>query len=90
MATPDAPPLTERQVEELIAALRTWAERHPAPDNPVISFAGSSPMTPRQLPLEVKERSTDGEAFLRLVQFGLEVMPFDEIVKRFVEPSTRG
>jgi hypothetical protein len=83
MADPDAPPLTREQVQRLVLALRSWAERHPAPDDPVLSFAGSKVLSPKQLAVEVASNTPDGEVFLRVVRFGLEVMPFEEIISRF-------
>jgi hypothetical protein len=90
MAIPNEPPLTQEQVQQLVLALRTWVEWHPAPDNPVLSFAGSTALTPRQLAREVGEQSADGLAFLRLVHFGLEVMSFDEILQGFLLPRSPG
>jgi hypothetical protein len=83
MAKPNAPELTPQKIDQLASALRDWAERHPNPDAPLLAFAGSTVLTPKQLASEVKERSEDGKAFLRMVQFGLEVMPFEEILARF-------
>jgi hypothetical protein len=77
-------PLNEDQVQVLVRALGEWAESHPRPNNPVIAFADGEALTPRQLVLEVRERTPNGEAFLRMVQCGLEVMPFDQIISGFV------
>jgi hypothetical protein len=84
MAKPDAPELTPAQVERLTSALRIWAERHPAPDDPLLAFAGSTVVTPRGLPEEIDARTANGLAFLRMVQFGCEVEPFERILARFL------
>lgn len=84
MAIPDAPPLTQEQIQRLVLALRSWAARHPAPDDPVLSFAGSATLSPRQLAIDAAENTPDGQAFFRMVRFGMEVMSFDEIIARFL------
>ena len=83
MAKPEAPELSTKQIALLLMALRAWAEHHPAPDDPVLSFVGAGVLTPRQLASEVAERTANGRAIIRMVQFGLEVMPFEAIIERF-------
>ncbi|MBE0533279.1 MAG: hypothetical protein IH626_20860 [Rhodospirillales bacterium] len=82
MVEPAAPDLTPEQIEQLSAALAHWAERHPRPNMPVIGFAYSGlPLTPIQLAQAVRERSQEGWAFLRVVRFGMEVAPFEAILR---------
>jgi hypothetical protein len=80
MAIPTAPPLAPNQIERLAAALRDWVGRHPQPDEPVLAFAGSRALTPRELAGAVAQQSDDGRDFVRLVQFGLEVASFEAIL----------
>jgi hypothetical protein len=85
MAKPETPDLSTADIDRLVLALRSWAERHPAADEPLLSFAGAEVLTPRQLADEVEGRTTNGLAFIRMVHFGTEVMPFEEIIARFGE-----
>lgn len=80
MAIPAASPLTPNQIQRLAAALRDWAGHHPQPDEPILAFAGSSALTPRDLAGAVAQQSDDGRDFVRLVQFGLEVASFETIL----------
>ncbi len=85
MASPTSDPLTDTQVEVLVFGLHRWAERHPYPDTPLLAFAGVTPVTPRQMASEIEARSDSGLALLRMFQFGLEMMPFDDLLGRFIE-----
>jgi hypothetical protein len=80
MAVPVAAPLTPNQIEQLAAALRDWAGRHPQPDEAVLGFVGSQALSPRELAGAVAQQSPDGRDFVRLVQFGLEVTSFETIL----------
>ena len=80
MATPDAPPLTSGQIARLAAALLEWAGRHPEPDTPVLEFAGATPLSPRDIANAVAQMSEDGRNFVRMVQFGQEVVSFEGIL----------
>ena len=88
MAVPSAAPLSPEQTEELQFALHKWVERHPTPDDPVLSFVGGNVLSPRQLVSEIAQSTPDSRAFLRMVRFGLEVMPFDRIVAQFAGDAT--
>jgi len=83
MAEPRARELSLAQIDLLAIAVRAWVERHPAPDDPLLSFAGSTVLSPRQLGSDIAEETVNGQAFLRMVRFGVEVMPFEVIIARF-------
>ena len=88
MATPDAPALTSEQIARLADALREWARRHPEPDTPVLEFAGATPLSPREIANAVAQLSEDGRNFVRMVEFGQEVVPFEGILAGLT--GTRG
>jgi hypothetical protein len=87
MAIPDSPELTSKQIQQLVVALRVWVKRHPRPDVPFLSFVGSRPLSPRQISSAVAQGTKEGEDFLRMVRFGIEVESFERIVIGFSGPG---
>jgi hypothetical protein len=87
----DPKTLSTEQLQRLAKALEVWVERHPAPDDPVLSFIGGKPLTPRQIVGEVTRNTPDGQMFLRMVHIGLEVLTFEQLLAGFViEPNAGG
>ena len=83
MPEPDAPSLDDTQIEMLAEALESWAKNHPRPEMPVIGFAEGPSLAPSQVANEVRKRSEAGLKFIRMVRFGMEVRPFEQIVRSF-------
>lgn len=56
-------PLNEWQVRALSLALRRWAERHPEPHRPLISFGGDRPVSASELARAVQPYPDGKEAY---------------------------
>jgi hypothetical protein len=82
-------PLTEEQRSRLSEALSLWAESHPRRNDPLIAFADGEALSPMQIAVAVSQRTSNGEAFVRMVEFGLEVEPFERIVAGFTRSDFR-
>jgi hypothetical protein len=89
MAQLGARPLTEEQRSRLSEALFLWAESHPRRNDPLIAFADGGALSPMQIAVEVRQRTLNGEAFVRMVQCGLEVESFERIVAGFARSDFR-
>lgn len=61
--------------EVLAQALIEWAARHPRPDLPLISTAEGQTFTPRQLAIEVPERTAFGRLQLRALRLLADAEP---------------
>lgn len=82
------PPLDDWQVWALSRALRDWADRHPEPHRPLISFGGDRFVSANELAEAVQfppEREAGypsqgevGRRYLRMVQMVMLEMPFEE------------
>jgi hypothetical protein len=85
VSEPTAPPLETEQLLRLRKQVGKWAACHPEPDRPVLGFADGSSISPRELANLLRGPMEDVRVrqFLRMVQFGLEVASFDEILRRF-------
>ena len=86
---PDDRPLDDHEVFALAQALRRWANRHPDPDRPLISFGGERFVSASELaeavqfPFNREERYWDDrervrQQYLRMVQLVLLETPFEE------------
>lgn len=84
--------------ERITEAIRTWAENHPHPDEPVFMSTNGKLFTPVELAREVGERTEVGRQHLRmfrhLAQVDKEIGP-DGLVRMFEsshtpKPATRG
>ena len=53
---------------KLTKAIVRWAERHPCPDEPVLSLAGGRSFTPSELAREVVERTAFGKKQLAVLR----------------------
>lgn len=60
--------LTDAEVSTLVSALYRWASRHPAPDEPVFGYAGTRFVSPRELVVEVEQRSEIGRQYIADVE----------------------
>lgn len=85
MSPLDLPVLSESQVAELADTLTRWARAHPNRDRPVVAFAGGRALAPSQIAAEVRERTPDGIAFVRMIRCGMEVASFEDILKSFTD-----
>lgn len=52
----------------ITSALLTWADKHPYPDDPVLSIADGKTFTPRELAREVQHRTEFGKKQLEVLR----------------------
>lgn len=83
---PQVADLTERDADAVLDALRRQSRRDPGRLGRV-GFAGSRMLTSAELADAVARRSPDGERFLRMVRYGTEVMPLDQVLARLTGES---
>jgi NTE family protein len=77
----EAADLTERDANAVLDALRRRSRRDPG-QQVRVGFAGSRVLTSEELADAVARRTPDGERFLRMVRYGTEVMPLDQVLSR--------
>ena len=83
---PQAADLTEREADAVLAALRLRSSRDPG-QQVRVGFTGPRLLTSAELADAVARRTPDGERFLRMVRYGTEVMPLDEVLSGLVGES---
>ena len=76
---PQAADLTEQDADAVLDALRRRSRRDPG-QGLRVGFAGSRMLTSAELADAVARRTPDGERFLRMVRYGTEVMPLDQVL----------
>ena len=79
LVRPRAADLTEPETDAVLDVLRRRSRRDPG-QQVRVGFAGSRLLTPAELADAVARRTPDGERFLRMVRYGTEVMPLDEVL----------
>jgi len=73
---------------QLRVALKAWVDHHPERDKPAISVANAGQFSPRQIYNEVVEESEFGEFFIRLVEHGIKITSFNDVLAGF-SPDSR-
>jgi NTE family protein len=77
---PEAADLTEQDADRVLDALRRQSRRDPR-QRVRVGFE-SRMLTSAELADAVARRTPDGECFLRMVKYGTEVMPLDQVLSR--------
>jgi hypothetical protein len=60
--------LSDDEVSLVVSALDRWANKHPRPDDPVFGYAGTRFVSPRELVVEVRQRSEIGRQYIADVE----------------------
>jgi type III restriction enzyme len=69
--------------QELERVIRDWAERHPAPDAPVLMIADDRTLSPRQFALAVRGVTEDGELIRALLAGAARSHSLDAVLESF-------
>lgn len=75
--------MDKADVDRVVYAIDVWAERQPSPDDPAIAL-GNQVFSPRQLASQVKDHTSAGDLFLKIVENGLPESSLDEVVHSFL------
>jgi hypothetical protein len=76
---------SDTQIQDIKTTLQYWAENHPSPDIPIMEFVVSSSdnaLSPRQISIEVSNRTQVGERIIEMIRIGTEVTDSLEVILR--------
>ena len=80
--------LTATENQQIVAALKAWAET--APDEPTIGFLGDGELLrPSEIVSAVESGTDDGKSILEILEHGLRREGIEKVVSRFISPATK-
>jgi CheY-like chemotaxis protein len=80
--------LTATEKQQIVAALKAWAET--APDEPTIGILGDGDLLrPSEIVTAVESGADDGESILEILEHGVRREGIEKVVSRFISPATR-
>ena len=71
------------ELELVLPAIASWAERHPEPDAELIAFAQGDQLTPREIAMQLYDPGPLVRQFLGVVAFRVRRSSATEVAGRF-------